>query len=193
MSTKTSQKNITATNVAARDLIEQQINADKVFFAPSQKAGRLQSLLQKFRYEYENNLQFREEIDELTYFRAQRDSDGVVGLENKLKAGERSDLIDEALEKKELFARKLGTLRHFKSAQRIFAYCLGRTEIIFKTEIGPMIQNGSSHQEIDNAILTKIYDPLLDELEGDEELTNYLLVQGMLFYLTGTCHVKWHK
>jgi hypothetical protein len=195
MNSTVTQQDITSNgDVIARDKkIGQQIFANQVFIEPEKNVARLRRLLEKFRTEYEEDIQFRNEIDELTYYTAQQDSDGVIGLENKLKAGGREDIVNEAIQKKEIFARKLNNLRYYKSAQQIFVYLLGKIETVFKAVVRPMILSNAPWELVDQTILAQIYEPLLTELDGDEQLTNYLLMEGMLYYLTGTCHLKWHK
>lgn len=191
MNTSITQKGIKAGGkVVGQD--DNSVHIENAFIGAGKTISRLKKLLASFWHEYSNNIQFKNEVDELQYYKDQVDSGPIEGLEAKLIAGGRGGAVAEATKKKEIFARKLSKLKYYKSAQLVFVYLLGRTEETFKSEIHPMIASGADRAEIDSAIMAKIVEPILDELEGDEMLTSYILPYGMLYYLTGNCHIKWH-
>lgn len=69
--------------------------------------------------------------------------------------------------------------------------------IDFETYIEkPLINKGASKDEIFMAVLEKVVNPVLDliNIEGEnDDVLNYTLedVFGMVYYLTGKCHINW--
>jgi hypothetical protein len=79
-------------------------------------------------------------IDALANFQMRKSVDGIDGLEAKLVAGQRQDeLLMDALEKKEQFAKLLQKWPLYASAQEIFAYLLAKAEYEFNHFIHPQI------------------------------------------------------
>ncbi|MBK8945405.1 MAG: hypothetical protein IPM32_09065 [Ignavibacteriae bacterium] len=182
---KVTQKEInTGGHVAGRDI--------NIFNESEKRASYLCKLMQKFKKERDDNILVDKIIDELMHYKEAVDRNEIIGLNEKLKRGNREDLLEDALIMKEKFAKKLLKYELFESAQEIYATLLAHVNYNFKTFILPKIQeNKLSKAEINQLIDSKVIQPLFDELDE-----NYLRIykdeiNGMLYFLTGNCHIKW--
>lgn len=183
---KVKQQNITAKNVAANDIIYYNYNIE------AKKNDYLCTLMQKFKKERDENLTFDSIIDELNHYKIPPNSEKIIGLENKLKKGKREDLIEDALITKEKFTKKLLKYEHFESAQEIYAHLLAHVTYNFIMYILPKIrENKYSKSEINELIDAKVIDPLFRELNENVLKIYKDEINGMLYFLTGNCHIKW--
>jgi hypothetical protein len=62
----------------------------------------------------------------------------------------------------------------------------------FENEIKPLLQKGEDEQLINSMINERLVKPLIAEL--DENLLGFTAhdINGMLYFLTGNCHLKWN-
>jgi hypothetical protein len=152
----------------------------------------IEKLMAKLASEMREDVKVRAQIDELQHYYRQRASDGVVGLEAKLKAAGRSDELLDAYEKKELFVKLLNRFSLYASAQEIFAFMLARGESRFKTYVTPAVQNGQVGL-IDQLTIERIVEPLVAELGGGAFPVTDALIMGMIYWLAEQCFVRWHS
>jgi hypothetical protein len=117
----------------------------------------------------------------------------VIGLEKKLQNGSFNENVELAETLKEMFYRKVEHFRFSKSAQKIFLYVMANVMSLFHTKIYQLICNDTAH----DIIMSKIQDEIVDVLSqklGENILEIYNdCILGMLYYLTGNCHIKWSK
>ena len=116
----------------------------------------------------------------------------IVHLEQKLINGKRETIIDYAMDCKDYYARKLYRYEFYESAQKINVYLLALVESYYHDSIFPLIKQGLSEPEIGKLVQDKIINPLLAELDGDTLGFSAKDIQGMLYLLTGNCHIKWN-
>jgi hypothetical protein len=104
-------------------------NKTQITIAPPAPApGVVEQLLEKLQQEVKANAHVRHTVEALARFHVRRAADGVIGLEAKLKTGNREGEIFYALESKEQFAKLLDTWSLYASAQEIFGFLLARIE-----------------------------------------------------------------
>ncbi|SLN76489.1 hypothetical protein ROG8370_03888 [Roseovarius gaetbuli] len=102
----------------------------------------IEKLAAKLCSEVDDEQTFDGTIANLAYYKRRREAaDGVVGLECKLKAGNRSDLWEDALDQKVEFEKLLEEWSLYASAQEIFAHILAKVERTFKRQIKPHLSN----------------------------------------------------
>jgi len=175
-------------NRAGRDIVGgNQINNQFGTPAPSAYLARL---LEKYQDEVETNATTKEKLLELQRFGEAKENP-LIPLEQKLADGGRSDLVEFALEEKEGFAKKLARFTHFPSAQQIHLHLLSNIYTVFSTRILPAIREGQSRDTVECLIQQAIIEPTLTELRENPFHYSSADVQGMLYYLTGNCHIKW--
>ncbi|AYB32384.1 ABC-three component system protein [Chryseolinea soli] len=175
-------------NVVTGDVI----GRDKhVTIHPSAKTtAYLEGLYKKFLEEVKT-AEERLFIDDLQHYTSQASGD-VLGLEEKLKAGNRGEILWYAKDLKERYHKKLIRTSQFSMvAQKINLHLLTLIRTNYLTEIYPMIVERKEKAIIDNLINEKIVKPLLTELGENCLEFNADHILGMVYYLTGNCHIKW--
>jgi hypothetical protein len=154
-------------------------------------AAIIARLTQRYLQEKSSNTEFRETIDRLEHYQAV--TGPIVPLEDKLKQGGREDLIGFALKTKEMFAKKLAKHSLYESAQQIHAFLLAEVYTRYHEHVYQRVCNGEPPEEINVLIRSYIIDPLLMML-GDNVLSHYAdEINGMLYFLTGNCHIRWTR
>lgn len=154
--------------------------------------SRMGKLIEKFKQEYANDIRFNSMVEKLQEYCDKVDSDGgIIGVEEKLNAGDFQAFVKFAIETKEKFAKKLAKYTHFESAQQIFVYILADVYSRFNNYIDPMIKRKASESEIKAAIQEKIIDPITSMLEENVLELCADEINGTLYFLTGNCHIKW--
>ncbi|MBT9098387.1 hypothetical protein KFZ76_11785 [Methylovulum psychrotolerans] len=117
----------------------------------------------------------------------------IIGLDKKLEQGKRQDLIEEAILLKNKFERRIAKNQMSMSEQHIYVQVLATINTIWQLKIKPMISNGDSSQAVDEAILQNLIQPVHTAIVTYDSLINTDTVRGMLFFLTGKCHLAWEK
>lgn len=111
----------------------------------------------------------------------------------KLLNGNRQDLLEDSWFYESKFARKLAKGELSRTSQAIFLHCLSTINEEFVTNIRPLIL-----QDIDKLIVNQVIERnIIDNLYGqvcsaDSSITKQV-IRGMLYFLTGKCHIKWEK
>lgn len=152
----------------------------------------LQDLYDKFQKEKGENQELRELCEELDYFNSIVDED-IIGLEEKLKNGGRERLIHYAKEVKERYHKKLiKTSQYSLVAQDINVYLLSKVRRGFVLEIYTLICNNEPEEKINYLITERIINPIKVDLGINLFRYNEDDIMGMIFFLTGNCHLKWN-
>lgn len=159
-------------------------------FGTPPPSSHLVWLLEQYQVEVENNVHTHEKLRELQRFGIAKE-EPLIPLETKLIEGKRGDLIEFAMEAKEQFTKELARHTHFPSAQKIHAHLLSKIWSVFSTRILPAIRSGQERLAVERLIQTEIIDPTLAELRSNPFAYSDTEVQGMIYYLTGNCHIRW--
>lgn len=159
-------------------------------FGTPPPSSHLAQLLEQYQQEVENNVQTKDKLRELQRF-GEAKEDPLIPLETKLIEGKRGDLLEFAMETKEQFAKELVRHTLFPSAQKIHAHILSKIWSVFSTRILPAIRSGQERIAVERLIQSEIIDPTLADLRGNPFAYSDSEVHGMLYYLTGNCHIRW--
>jgi len=133
-------------------------------------------------------------MDALNHYLTKLDG---IDMPTKLKdGGFNENEIILATRRKEKFAKRLEMNRFFESAQWIDSQLFAKIKIDFEIFVDPLINNGATKEVILKEVVTKVVYPILDliNIEGEkDEFLNYNSedIFGMIFYLTGMCHINW--
>lgn len=118
------------------------------------------------------------------------DEDEVVGLETKLARGGMDAQLWYARSCKETYAKNITRYAMYETAQVIHAYLLSKVESGYVASITPILSKTPPERKFE--IVRKI---VLNELEaklGKNPLRLHSReIDGMLFFLTGKCRIKW--
>jgi hypothetical protein len=182
-------------NVSNTGDVENQVNAQSitgdVYIG---RKSRFSARFEKLNKEVASESRYPEIMDSLKFYITELDG---IDMPTKLIDGgfSESEIID-ATRKKERYAKKQEKNKFFESAQWIDDQLLAKIKILFDAYINPMIKKGESKEIIYQKVIEHIVDPIMnlinDEGEADEIL-NYNAddVLGMIYYLTGKCHLNW--
>ena len=160
-------------------------------FYNDSRSTYLQNLYDKFQLEKAQNQELVEFCEELNYLSSILNED-VIGLEAKLKAGNREKLIHYATDVKEKFHKKLmRTSQYSLVAQDVNVYLLTKVRRGFMMEVYSLICNNEPEDKINIFITERIINPVKADLGINLFKYDEDDIMGMIFFLTGNCHIKW--
>lgn len=150
----------------------------------------MQDLISKFKKDEKDNCRITDIIDNLNHYNINIDDDKVFDLEYKLKAGGRSPEYKRAALLKERIAKKIKLNEQSEAAQEIYAYVLSQICSDFHMYISPNLSENTI-ANINILIDEKVIKPAVDTL--GENVLRLLKddINGMIYFLTGNCHIKW--
>jgi hypothetical protein len=192
-STDVTQRNLqVGRDNAGRDLTN---NAITIATTPTSgahpAAAFINRLTQKYQQEKSSSAEFRQTVERLEHY--QTLTGPTLTLEEKLTQGGRADMIEFALKTKEMFTKKLAKHSLYESAQQIHAFLLAEVYTRYHDHVYQHVCKNDPPDVINALIRTQIIDPLLGIL-GDNVLGHYAdEINGMLYFLTGNCHIKWTR
>ncbi len=178
----TQERNIAGRDIAGRDIITK--------YGEESPLGKLR---EKLNDEIKNQIKFNGTLEELKHYETPISNEKVIGLEEKLKLGGRQDLITEAIRCKEIFAKQLARRKLYKSAQEIYILLLEVVKLLFTAKIKPLIISEEPSYHVDQVMAEQILAIMRDMVKENTDLFKPSEIQGMLYFLTGNCHICWHK
>ena len=191
---RTSQDDISAGRDNAGRDIRNQTTVNNYNGHSSAKTNQLVELGLRYLEEREQNLGgYRPLIDKLEhYYSLAEDEVEVIGLQKKLELGGYTSLYGFAAKTKEMFVKHLTKHQFSEAAQKMYAILLVETYSCFEQHVYPSIVAGIPAPQIMLLVQEYVYTHLEERL-GANVLDLYKdEICGMLFFLTGNCHVKWH-
>ena len=156
--------------------------------------SRLSATFERLEQEILNNTT-QEVIDELLMYTTKLD--GTKGLEEKLQdGGFQKIFIQKAIIQKEMYAKRATKYECYPAAQEIILSLFARIKNEFDVRIYPMIITGVDVPLIMQEVHKQIVSPILQMIEtngaNDQSLYfNMDHIYGMIYYLTGMCHLNW--
>jgi hypothetical protein len=176
-------------NKAEGDFAGRDIHKTTTVYA--QARTPMAGLVEKFKAETTADQVLTSLIEKLEHYFSKETTTDVRGLEEKLTVAERSDLLAEAMQRKERAYKLIMRNQSSPTAQIIFAFILAEIVVSFEQAVRPLIQAKAPRTEIDKAILTEVINPAVAALEENPLQLNKLDIQGLLYFLGGNCHVRW--
>jgi hypothetical protein len=184
-------ENIVGNDNAGRDIIKHRTSINYRWDA--NRVNPLAHLIDQFKNEHRGDTEVSRTIDKLEHFANPVANEQVVGLEEKLKVAGYASELDFARNTKELFAKQLVKFQFSETAQHIHAILLAEVYSRFHLFIRPLLQEQAAVVAVNHAIQHEIIDPIQAML-NDNVLEIYAAeINGMLYFLTGNCHIKWNK
>lgn len=180
-------ENVCSYNPAAKKVI---INQTSI--APQ---SRLASWFARLQEDFKNDVRLQKKMDDIMRYRTKLRH--TIGLELKLLDGGFSKkAIDKARRQKQSYAKKATKYQYYEMANKIDNYLFAIVSDHFDREVLPLIEDEKPLREINQAVYDKVVLPVMEELNtvGDSDTCLcYTLddVFGMLYYLTGNCHINW--
>jgi len=158
------------------------------------KPTRFSKRFEKLNKEVTSDERYDGIMESLKYYLTKLD--GIDMPTKLIDGGFKESEIIEATRKKERYAKKLELNKFFESAQWIDSQLFGKIKMNFEAFILPLINKGTSKDEILKEVVLKVVQPILNliNIEGEnDEVLNYNAddIFGMIYYLTGQCHLNW--
>ncbi len=164
------------------------------FSTKQAQTAYLKDLYERFEKEKLENPDFKEICEELNYYTSQNGKEEIIGLEKKLIAGNRQALVRYAKEVKEQFHKKLMKVSQYSLvAQDINVHILAKVRSAFVMEVYSLILEGKPQDTINLLIRERIINPVMAELGINIFKYTEDDIMGMIFFLTGNCHIKWSE
>lgn len=162
--------------------------------APARPESSLNRLYRKLRDEAAQDQELTEYIAQLQIFTRSVEDETVVGLDGKFTAADREDQLDMATAMKEMVYAELRKNMFSRTFQTIYATLMGKIYEEFQTWVQPAIAKGATREQIDQLVNVHVVKPLVSELETCSEYDGAATstVRGMIYFLTGNCHLVWH-
>lgn len=118
----------------------------------------------------------------------------VIGLSEKLKNAGWEQMYEQGIYFKEAYHKKLLKTTNYKAAQEIHCLLLRKTTSVFLKYIKPIL----SDEDVTAIDLSRIIDenlvnPIKEELGANVMSLYEDEITGMLYFLTGNCHLSWKK
>ena len=153
---------------------------------------KLSILFDALKVKFEKDEQTDCVSEELRFYQTERDT---IGLEQKLNDGNLDYLFEDASLLKEAYTKKLYKYQLYEPAQEIHVFILGIICNKFRLLIYPLLKSGASQENINKTISTEIVDPIMKIIleQGCSDIMGLTSkdIDGMIFFLTGRCHIKW--
>jgi hypothetical protein len=183
----TTQKNITAgCDVAAGNIDKRQTF---IIEAPKTQLG---GLIEQLREQIGKNPEAAEFVESLLSWINPKKTTLTRDLAEKLNACGKGHLICDALEAKERFAKQLKKTTFNRAIQEIYACILGEIYTNFNHRIKPRIATAVEPGSIEGAI-ADLANTITSQIANAPPSLGVGMteVTGMLYYLTGNCHIDW--
>lgn len=160
-----------------------------VFQAPD--PNKIALLIEAAKALSDDSPEYFDLIDELQNYHKPRPGRKIIGLENKLLNANMEKLLDQAKYLKGRASAKIARYELIGYKAAVHNYIYGKINEIFHAEIMPLIENGMPPDEINRKISGLIVKPIADDVASADPSINSDTVRGMLYILTGNCHLSW--
>lgn len=157
--------------------------------------NRMASWMRKLQEDFHNDVRLQEKMDDIMRYRTKLPH--TLGLVRKLQdAGFAKMAIDKARRLKQGYAKKATKFQYYEMANRIDNYLFAIVSNRFDNYVLPLIEEGRPLNDIKNTVYEQVIQPVMEELNvngADDTCLCYTEddIFGMLYYLTGNCHINW--
>ena len=160
------------------------------YFA-GEKKTQIGYLYERLKEEASTKEGMQEFVDDLQHYMGRAAATIDRSLSQKLIATQRTDLISVAEELKEKAAKKIMLFQSSPASQDIFAYVLGELHTKYLSHVRPLIAAGKDRAEVDAAMETFVVNPVAQSMEPSPLGLTPSLINALMFYLAGNCHIQW--
>lgn len=175
-------------------LLPNATHAEQHIHLPGADDHRLLHWYSSLREEFRHDRRLEQIRDDIKAFKTKLPR--TVGLKQKLTdGGFGATFYHDASRQKQQFCKKSIRYQYYESAQRIDSYLLAKVKSNFDNYVMPII-GSVSKSEVKQTIYEKVVKPIMDEINRYGVDDDYLCytdadIYGMLYMLTGNCHINW--
>lgn len=184
------------TTVAVATEVQQNVDNSTNLFQITEaqtNINALKELISRTNELLDEDEEYRDFIHELNSLLEHRTGREIIGTEQKLLNGDRQDLIEDSWFYESKFARKLAKGELSRTSQAIFLHCLSTINEEFLSNIRPLIEKNTDNLIVNQVIERNIIDNLYGQVSSADSSITKQVIRGMLYFLTGKCHIKWEK
>lgn len=155
---------------------------------------RWQKRFEKLQEEVKNDRRYETFIEDFNTYNTIQDG---IGLEQKLKdTGFTEREVLKALFLKEKYAKRVVLGEMFQAQQEIDVEIFSIIDSNFEAYVYPKIIEGLEKSIVLQCLMEKVIQPILDILNREGESDDFLNynandIYGMIYFLTGKCHLNW--
>lgn len=156
--------------------------------------SRLGQRFRRLKEEVDKDIRLSDFMEDFKNYNTKLDG---RSMPDKLMDGGFSNLeILRATKRKHMYSKKLEKNKLYETAQLIDMELFSLISLYFETYIEPLIDEGAAKTVVKQAVLQKIVQPIIDLINQDgkdDTFMNYTTneIYGMIFFLTGKCHLNW--
>ncbi|MBB4521925.1 UNVERIFIED_ORG: hypothetical protein M2435_001955 [Rhizobium sophorae] len=163
--------------------------------ARNQKASVFRRLFERLEQEANEDKVLTGYIRQLEIYTRVVENEEVVGLEQKLRMAGRDRQVTLATGLKENVFATLKANLFSPTYQMIAATLMAKVHERFESDVRHLIDDGADSAAIDRAVSQHIIAPFAEELEECPQFEDVAVdyVRGMVYFLTGNCHIRWDK
>lgn len=157
--------------------------------------SRMASWFRKLKEEIDHDDKLQKKMADIMRYRTKLPN--TLGLKRKLQdGGYNKTAIDKACRLKQGYAKKATKYQYYEMANRIDDYLFAILSNRFDDYVYPLIVNQRPLADIKQEVSEQVIIPVMKELNENGEDDIYLCyttddILGMLYYLTGNCHINW--
>lgn len=153
---------------------------------------QLEGLIDQLREEILHDREVSDFVERLANWMAPKKTELKRDLAEKLTACQKQHLIAEALDYKERFCKQLAKTKFNPALQEIYACILGEIYGNFNSRIKPRISSLTEPGAVEAAI-ADLASSITAQLSNAPAALGVGITEviGMLYYLTGNCHIDW--
>lgn len=179
----------TQINVEAKKGLAVGINNGVINYDPQKTVSSFKEKLMNIKNESLNDSSFKDYIDALNHYimpakYSPRD------LRTKLTNAGRNFEVEEAIELKASFTKKLVKNNFSESAQDCYVHILTELKTKYDEKVRPLLLKKAPLEEIETMV-AEVVTFMYDELRETVFEQNKQEIKGMLYFLTGNCHIEW--
>jgi hypothetical protein len=169
---------------------EDLVQGDKIQAAP---LTSLEMAIDRIVKTHGHDAQLVEIFDELAEYLTANPDREIIGLEKKLDNGGRQDLKAKAVRLKNRFDRKITKKQLSPVVQKVHLQILSSIITAFDARVRPLISDGRPLAEVDMVIHDHVILPAYRGIIRFNDMATTEDVCGMLYFLTGKCHIVWSR
>jgi hypothetical protein len=182
----------TVSNIAP---VDNQVNVNQLIGnIDFSNISRLGQRFKRLKEEVEKDIRLSDFMDDFKSYNTRLDG---ISMPEKLSDGGFSNVeILKATKRKHMYSKKLEKNKLYETAQLIDMELFSLINLYFETYIEPLIEEGAAKTQIKQTVLEKIVQPIINLINQDgrdDTFLNYTTeeIYGMIFFLTGKCHLNW--
>jgi predicted transcriptional regulator len=183
-------ENILKNNSAGGDMSAGNMNKSIHVHLSSNKTSRLRQKIELIKEDCLHDPNFKECIAQLQHFLNPVKPELQRDLQAKLSDADRIDELEDAEELKERFSKLLLRENLSMQAQEAYVHILTRIKLLYDGKVKPLLKKKAPLEDVEEKIV-EVVEAIYEDLSGTVLEHDYRDIKGMLYFLTGNCHIEW--